>query len=100
MRRVAGDFSGSTDAMVDLSVLPGANPPPKVTEVYVDVLESYDARGPHRGQRVLNKKWVTRIYEHLWRPFISRAFFGPFGPGAHRAHFVSARKPVEAPVGG
>jgi SAM-dependent methyltransferase len=55
---------------------------PQLTAGYVDVLAGHDAIGPHRGQQVFHKKFLAFVYERFWRPVVSRAFFGLFGPGA------------------
>lgn len=54
---------------------------PQLTAGYVDVLGGDDAIGPHLGQQVFHKKFLVFVYEHLWRPLVSRVFLGLFGPG-------------------
>jgi SAM-dependent methyltransferase len=68
--------------MLDLlgSVENGSSP--MVTSGYVDVLGDRDPIGPSPGQQVFRKKGLTRIYEGLWRPIVSRVFFGLRGPRA------------------
>jgi len=62
---------------------PAGDSVPLVTSAgYVDVLAGHDAIGPHRGQQVFHKKFLALVYERLWRPLVSRAFFGLFGPRA------------------
>ena len=49
---------------------------------YVDVLRDGDAIGPHRGQQVFRRKGLPLVYERIWRPIVSRFFFGLRGPSA------------------
>lgn len=49
---------------------------------YVDVLGDRDAIGPHPGQQVFRRKFVTVVYERFWRPLVSKFFLGPRGPNA------------------
>jgi SAM-dependent methyltransferase len=51
---------------------------------YFDVLGDRDPIGPHRGQQVFRKKFLPVIYERIWRPIVSRFFFGLSGPRAAR----------------
>ena len=55
---------------------------PQATDGYIDLLADRDAIGPHRGQQVFHKKLLAFVYERLWRPLVSRVFFGLRGPGA------------------
>jgi SAM-dependent methyltransferase len=52
----------------------------KLDDAYLDVLGESDAIGPHRGQQVFRSKMVPKIYERIWRPAVSRYFFGLKGP--------------------
>lgn len=54
---------------------------PEIKSGYVDVLGDNDPIGPHRGQQVFQRKSLPLIYERLWRPIVSRFFFGLGGPG-------------------
>jgi SAM-dependent methyltransferase len=51
-------------------------------EGYVDVLADRNAIGPYRGQQLFHTRPLVFIYEHLWRPLMSRVFFGIRGPSA------------------
>ncbi len=55
---------------------------PSVGSGYVDVLGDRDAIGPHRGQQVFRRRFLTVVYERFWRPLVSRFFFGFGGPTA------------------
>jgi SAM-dependent methyltransferase len=61
---------------------PVGNMPLLVKSGYVDVLGDRDPIGPHRGQQVFRREALPLIYERLWRPAVSRFFFGLGGPGA------------------
>lgn len=43
---------------------------------YIDVLGEHDAMGDRPGQRVFSSRLLPAIYEKLWRPVVSRFFFG------------------------
>jgi SAM-dependent methyltransferase len=49
---------------------------------YFDVLGDHDPIGPHRGQQVFRRKLLSLIYERIWRPIVTRFFFGLVGLGA------------------
>jgi SAM-dependent methyltransferase len=81
MNHLAQSSSNGVKEMITLlqPVVDGVSP--QLTAGYVDVLAGHDAMGPHRGQQVFHKKFLAFVYERLWRPIVSRAFFGLFGPG-------------------
>ncbi len=56
---------------------------------YFDVLGDRDPIGPHRGQQVFRKKFLPLIYERIWRPIVSRFFFGLVGPRAGRERRIA-----------
>lgn len=79
-----GKTSSTSSGMVEMVALlrPTGNAQSSVSGDYADVLGDRDAIGPHRGQQVFQKKFLTRVYERFWRPVVSRAFFGFRGPTA------------------
>jgi SAM-dependent methyltransferase len=56
---------------------------------YIDVLGSVDAISPRAGHQVVQKKNFPRIYERLWRPVVSRMFFGLFGIGPRKERHIT-----------
>jgi len=56
---------------------------------YVDVLGERDPIGTNRGQQLFRKKLLTVIYERVWRPLISRFFFGLRGPSAEEERAIT-----------
>jgi SAM-dependent methyltransferase len=56
---------------------------------YVDVLGSTDVIAPRASHQVVQKKNFPRIYERIWRPIVSRGFFGPFGMGPRKERRVT-----------
>lgn len=77
LRQVAGLFR------------PGVDYPPREVDGYIDVLGSTDALDSRPSHQVFQKKLFPSIYEHFWRPVISRAFFGLFGMGARKERQVT-----------
>lgn len=61
----------------------------RLTGGYVDVLGNDDAVGPHRGQQVFRKALLARVYERIWRPLVSRFFFGLRGPRAREERRIA-----------
>ena len=49
---------------------------------YLDTLGDRDAIGPHAGQQVFRWKFVTWVYEWLWRPLVALVLLGLRGPKA------------------
>jgi SAM-dependent methyltransferase len=82
-----GRPSGLDEAIGLVKVPDGAQP--AVVEGYVDALGADDAIGPHRSQQAFNSKVLAGIYERIWRPLMSRAFFGLFGPGAAKERRIT-----------
>lgn len=62
---------------------------PKVNADYVDMLGDRDAIGPHRGQQVFKNKALPLVYERVWRPVVSKVFFGFSGPRAARERRIT-----------
>ena len=56
---------------------------------YIDVLGSTDVIASLVSHQVVQKKNFPRIYERIWRPIVSRAFFGPFGMGPRKERRVT-----------
>src|SRR4051812_35771203 len=81
MNRLAQDSPHGVEEMITLLTPVGKGVSPQLTAGCVDLLADRDAIGPHPGQQVFHKKFLAFIYERLWRPLVSRAFFGLFGPG-------------------
>jgi SAM-dependent methyltransferase len=74
--------SRATEEMIGLLRVRDGEQRPLAKSGYVDVLAGADAIGPHRGQQVFRKRIVVLVYERIWRPLVSRFFFGLRGPRA------------------
>jgi SAM-dependent methyltransferase len=74
--------SGIEQMMGLLKPMDGTSPVGSGYVGYVDVLGDQDAIGPHRGQQVFQRRFVTLVYEGLWRPLVSKFFLGLGGPNA------------------
>lgn len=56
---------------------------------FIDVLGSTDVIASRASHQVVHKKNFPRIYERLWRPIVSRVFFGLFGMGARKERQIT-----------
>ncbi|WP_410631693.1 class I SAM-dependent methyltransferase [Amycolatopsis sp. cmx-4-83] len=56
--------------------------PAQTTGGYLDLLGTADQAGPPTGltQRLMRTTLLPQVYERYWRPTLSRALKGPFGP--------------------
>lgn len=72
----------ATEEMIGLLRIHDGEQRPLAKSGYVDVLGGTDAIGPHPGQQVFRKRIVVLVYERIWRPLVSRFFFGLRGPRA------------------
>lgn len=56
---------------------------------YIDVLGDVDVISPLKSHQVFRRKRFPLIYERLWRPLVSRSFFGVFGIGPRRERRIA-----------
>jgi SAM-dependent methyltransferase len=56
---------------------------------YIDVLGPIDAISSRASHQVVQKKNFPRIYERIWRPVVSRMFFGLFGMGPRKERRIT-----------
>lgn len=59
---------------------PGSGSSPSLDSGYIDLLGDRDPIGNSFAQRTMQSRGVVRIYERLWRPAVTRVFFGVRGP--------------------
>jgi SAM-dependent methyltransferase len=52
----------------------------RAEEGHIDLLGERDPIGPSLMQQSMRSRIVPRIYERVWRPVLSRSFYGLFGP--------------------
>ena len=55
----------------------------------IDLLGERDPIGSPFVQRAMRSRFVSRIYERLWRPLASRAVYGLFGPRPSREYRIA-----------
>jgi SAM-dependent methyltransferase len=74
----------SIESSIDelLKVPEGVEPVAKAR--YLDVLGDRASSGSRRGQQVFQRKSFPLIYERVWRPIVSRFFFGFSGLSAEK----------------
>lgn len=75
MTRTRSDFAGSA-ALEDLErvLQPGSDL--RYQDRYIDALGENPRAGVHRDQAMFRRRILPPIYERLWRPLVSRMFFG------------------------
>lgn len=73
-------------------------PDPDLERGYLDLLGEGDSVSPSLGQKLMETRFLPRIYQRFWRPAAGRVLMGLGGPGTEEEHRIALEMLSIAPT--